>query len=226
VVTRIIEALRNSRVISFYIPTLDRELSKNLVGCETVLDLGCGPKSPLAKVRGLRRKFGVEAFGPYIETARLAQTHDEFAHAMIFDIDFPADSFDAVIMIDVLEHMTEEDGLRVLQLAEKWAAKKVIVNSPNGFIPQMALDGNDLQRHLSGWSHERMKGLGFRSRGLAGPKWLRQEVQSDTMGDDLLSSIRWEPKLFWFSVATLFQPIVYRLPKFAFSLMSVKNVER
>jgi len=114
--------------------------------------------------------------------------------------------------------------LNALRLAEKWASKKVIINSPNGFIPQKSLDGNPLQEHKSGWSFDRMKELGYNSRGLAGPKWMRQEVASDTMGDDLLTSIRFRPKIVWFIIATLLQPIVYRFPRFAFSLMSVMDV--
>jgi SAM-dependent methyltransferase len=204
------------------IPTLDTELDHNLRDCSTVLDLGCGPNSPVGVLKYLTTRVGVEPFGPYLELAKSRATHDQFHQKLITELDFEPASFDAVIMIDVIEHMTEEDGLNALRLAEKWARKKVIINSPNGFIPQKSLDGNPLQEHKSGWSFSRMKELGYVSRGLAGPKWLRQEVEAETMGEDLLTSIRFRPRLLWFFVATIFQPIVFRFPKFAFSLMSVK----
>ena len=35
---------------------------------------------------------------------------------------------------------------------EKVARKKVIVFTPNGFVPQRPYDGNPFQEHLSGWS--------------------------------------------------------------------------
>jgi len=224
VVVNIINFLRKSQTVGKIIPTLDTELDRNLRDCSTVLDLGCGPNSPLGALTHLSKRVGVEPFGPYLQSARNLGTHDEFHQKLITELDFEVRSFDAVIMIDVIEHMTEEDGLTALRLAEKWARKKVIINSPNGYIPQKSLDGNPLQEHKSGWSYSRMKDLGFVSRGLAGPKWLRHEVEAETMGDDLLTSIRFRPKIVWFIIATLLQPLVYRFPRFAFSLMSIMDV--
>ncbi len=223
VAVSLIDVLRKSSLIGKLIPTLDTELDRNLRDCSTVLDLGCGPNSPVGALKYLTMRVGVEPFEPYLELAKSRGTHDQFHQKLITELDFGVASFDAVIMIDVIEHMTEEDGLNALRLAEKWARKKVIINSPNGYIPQKSLDGNPLQEHKSGWSYSKMKELGYVSRGLAGPKWLRQEVEAETMGDDLLTSIRFRPKMFWFIVATIFQPIVFRYPKFAFSLMSVKS---
>ncbi len=225
VVMNIINFLRKSQTVGKIIPTLDTELDRNLRDCSTVLDLGCGPNSPVGALKHLTTRVGVEPFGPYFELAKSRNTHDQFHQKLITELDFEPRSFDAVIMIDVIEHMTEEDGLNALRLAEKWARKKVIINSPNGYISQKSLDGNPLQEHKSGWSFSKMKELGYISRGLAGPKWLRQEVEAETMGDDLLTSIRFRPKIFWFIVATLFQPIVFHYPKFAFSLMSVKSLD-
>jgi len=226
VVVIFVDLLRKSSAIGRLIPTLDTELGRNLRSCRTVLDLGCGPKSPLGALNHLEKRVGVEPFGPYLELAKASSTHDEFYQKLITDLDFEPESFDAVIMIDVIEHMTEEDGLVAMKLAENWARKKVIINSPNGFIAQKSLDGNPLQEHKSGWTYSRMKELGYHSRGLSGPKWLRQEVEAETMGDDLMTSIRFRPRFFWFVIATLLQPIVYRIPQFAFSLMSVKSLSR
>jgi SAM-dependent methyltransferase len=221
---QIIERLRKNEKFTTLIPTLDSELSRGLSGCLSVLDLGCGPSSPLGALKNLSKRVGVEPFGPYLELAKARGTHDEFHQKLITELDFEPNSFDAVIMIDVIEHMTEEDGLVAMKLAEKWARKKVVINSPNGFIAQKSLDGNPLQEHKSGWSYALMKELGYFSRGLAGPKWLRQEVEAETMGDDLLTSIRFRPRFFWFVIATMLQPVTYRIPKFAFSLMSVKSL--
>ncbi len=223
-VVNLIDFLRKSSIIGKLIPTLDTELGRNLRNCQSVLDLGCGPNSPLGALKAVPRRVGVEPFGPYLELAKARGTHDEFHQKLITELEFEPNLFDAVIMIDVIEHMTEEDGLVAMKLAEKWARKKVVINSPNGFIAQKSLDGNPLQEHKSGWSYARMRELGYVSRGLAGPKWLRQEVEAETMGDDLMTSIRFKPKFFWFVVATLLQPVTYRIPKFAFSLMSVKSL--
>jgi SAM-dependent methyltransferase len=222
----LINKLHKSNFLGAVIHTLDYCLQRELSDCESVLDLGCGPSSPLQHCRNVKYSLGVEAFSPYLEESKKKKIHTEYSDKKIEDLDFPENSFDAVIMIEVLEHLPEEAGLEILKKAEKWAKKKVVVSSPNGFVAQKAVDGNELQKHLSGWDCEKMKKLGFVSNGLAGLKFLRQEVQNDTMGDDLMTSIKFKPKFFWFGIATLSQILVYYIPFLAFELFSVKNVEK
>lgn len=205
-------------------PTLISCLREELRDCETVLDLGCGPNSPIKHCKGVRYSVGVEVFKPYLLESKKRKIHSKYLNKKIENLSFPDNSFDAVVMIEVLEHLPEETGLAVLEKAEKWARKKVIVSSPNGFVNQKAVDGNKYQKHLSGWSLQRMRGLGYESRGLAGLKFLRQEVQNDTMGDDLLTSIRFRPKFFWFIVAALSQIFTYYFPALAFELFSYKKL--
>ena len=149
VVENLIEALRSSKLVTKVIPTLDSELHKELLDCYSILDLGCGPKSPIRAINWATKRVGVEAFEPYAAIAESSGTHDEIVRSMIQDLDFADGSFDAVTLIDVIEHMPEDVGSQVIELAKKWARKKVIISSPNGFIKQEALDGNELQKHLS-----------------------------------------------------------------------------
>ena len=221
VIAKIIETVRASRLVTAVVPTLDSELAKSLRDCDSVLDLGCGPKSPVRNITWMSRRVGVEAFHPYVETARLNQTHDEIWDTSILGLDIEENSFDAVTLIDVIEHMTREDAQKTITLAKFIARKKVVINSPNGFIAQEALDGNELQKHLSGWVLPDMKALNFEVRGLAGLKVLRREVDNGSMGDDLLTTIRFRPRFLWFIVSTLSQPMTYLIPRFAFSLFSV-----
>jgi SAM-dependent methyltransferase len=217
-----IRRLYRSKPIAHLFHTLSYCLDRELSDCETVLDLGCGPNSPIQHCRNLRHTVGVEPFKPYYERALAGRTHSELINAAVQDVDFPPKSFDAVVIIGVIEHMREQDALRTMELAEGWARKKVIVTSPNGYVAQRAVDGNPLQEHLSGWPLASMRRLGFRTRGLAGLKFLRQETDSDTMGDDLLVTIRLRPKPLWFVVAALSQIVTYYVPALAFDLFSVK----
>lgn len=198
-------------------------LQRELADCQTVLDLGCGPQSPVAQCRDLRYSVGIEAFEPYYELAKQRKTHTELLCKRIEDLQFEPGSFDAVVMIEVIEHLAESDAKNVLALAERWARKKVIVTSPNGFVAQKAVDDNPLQVHLSGWELSKMRRMGFRSHGLLGLKWLRQEVHSDTMADDLFATIRLQPRPFWFAIASLSQIVTYYVPQLAFGLFSVKE---
>lgn len=219
-----ISKLYSSKFLERLFHTLGYCLQKELEGCESVLDLGCGPSSPLQHCRGVKYSVGVEPFGPYLEESKKLGIHSEYLDKRIEDLDFPEGSFDAVLMIEVLEHLPKEVGLDVLKKCQRWAKKKVIISSPNGFLAQKELDHNSLQKHLSGWDYRAMRGRGFKCRGLAGLKFLRQENQEETMGDNLLSSIRFRPRFFWFVVATLSQLLTYYLPQLAFGLFSVKEV--
>ena len=85
------------------------------------------------------------------------------------------------------------------------------------------MNNNPMQVHLSEWDIPKIKFLGFnRFKGLAGLKYLRAEIDHDTMGDDLFISIKYKPKFFWFIIATLSQILTYRLPNLAFGLFCVK----
>lgn len=220
-----VSKLYSSKPLERLFHTLGYCLQRELQDCESVLDLGCGPSSPLQRCRGVKYSVGVEPFRPYLEKSKKLGIHSEYLDKRIEDLSFPDDSFDAVIMIEVLEHLPRNVGLEALKKCQQWARKKVIISLPNGFVAQKELDNNPLQKHLSGWDYQTLRGLGFECRGLAGLKFLRQENQDETMGDNLMSSIRFRPKFFWFVVATLSQLITYHVPQLAFGLFSVKEVE-
>lgn len=220
----IIHILYHNPILSRLFPTVVHCLRKELDNCRTVLDLGCGPDSPLQYCRNVSFSIGVEAFQPYITKSNAKNIHHKYLYGKVEDLSFPKNSFDAVIMIELLEHLPVEAGILLLEKAEKWAAEKVIVTTPNGFLPQNILDGNELQRHLSGWTTDDFKTIGFTVHGLSGLKILRQESREETMGDNVLGSIRFFPKFLWMAIATLSQMVVYRLPELAFELFSVKKV--
>ena len=219
---KLISKLYHNPVVSFIFPTVVYCLKRELADCETVLDLGCGPSSPIQHCKNIRYSVGVEAYEPYLEKSKKSKIHSKYIQKKIENLDFPAESFDAVILIEVLEHLSPAIGRKIIKSANKWAKKKVIITSPNGFINQKEIDNNPWQKHLSGWDYKKMKSMGFKVKGLAGFKFLRQEAQNDTMGDDLMSSIRFRPRVFWFLIASLSQCLVYRLPRLAFELFSVR----
>jgi len=221
--TKLIRRLYHSPLANIF-PTSVRRLQSDLLDCGSVLDLGCGPSSPLEYVKNIKHSVGVEAYEPYVERSRAKRIHSEYVVKNILDLDYQEGAFDAVILIGVLEHVDRELGNKVLELCAKWARKKVIVTTPNGFIPQKSLDGNPLQMHLSGWKVDDFKKLGYTVRGLCGLKLLRQEVDSDGMGDDLLVTMRFRPRFFWFAVSVLTVPVCFFLPRLSFDLYCVKRV--
>jgi len=223
-VKNIINKIYYSRFFSSVFHTTVYCLKKELGDCEKVLDLGCGPSSPLQYCKSVKYSVGVEAFGPYLEESEKRKIHTEYLGRKIEEVDFPEKSFDAVILIEVLEHLSEEVGYTMLKKADKWAKKKVIVSTPNGFLSQRERDGNPLQKHLSGWDKKNLEKLGFKCQGLAGLKILHSEYPKEKTEDDFTASIRFRPRLFWFFIATLSQLITYPFPEFAFEIFCVRNL--
>ncbi|MDD5044242.1 MAG: class I SAM-dependent methyltransferase [Candidatus Omnitrophica bacterium] len=219
-----ITKIYHNKLVGKVFHTLNYCLQNELKDCHSVLDLGCGPYSPLQHCKNVEYSVGVEAFGPYFEESKKNKIHSEYIFADLQKLDFEEKRFDAVIMIEVLEHLSEKEGLAMLEKAQRWAKKKIVVTSPNGFIAQKEVDNNPLQKHLSGWDYQKMRKLGFNIHGLAGLRCLRREVQNDTMDDDLMTSIRFQPRPLWFLLAALSQTVTYFMPQAAFELFSVKRM--
>jgi len=221
--TNLIKLLYHNKFFSRVFHTVLNEIQHELADCHSVLDLGCGPSSPLEYCANVRYSVGVEPFSEYIQISKRKQIHSRYINRKIQELDFKEKSFDAVIMIEVLEHLDKNTGDKLLKKIEKWAKKKVIVTTPNGFVAQKSLDSNPLQQHLSGWTAQEMRNRGYSVKGLAGLITLRQELPTDTIGDDLTASIKYQPRLFWFIVATLSQTIIYHFPQLAFEMFCVKK---
>lgn len=222
---KIIYKIYHNRFFAWLFPTTIFCLRKNLKDCESVLDLGCGPSSPLQYCENVKYSVGVEAFGPYFEESKKRKIHSEYIQKRVEDVDFPEKNFDAVIMIELIEHLPKQAGFEMLEKAGKWAKKRVIVSTPNGFLPQREKDNNLLQKHLSGWDLDEIRKLNFKCYGLSGFKSLRQEAPEEIEENDFMASIKKEPRFFWFIVATLSQALTYHFPKYAFEIFCVKKIK-
>lgn len=190
-----------------------RYLIKELQGCNVVLDLGCGWNSPIRGIP-LSYSLGVEIFKNYILESQQKNIHSDYIIADINKIQFNENSFDVVLILDVIEHLTKEDGILLLEKSARWAKKKVIVFTPNGYVLQKKYDSNILQEHLSGWSVDDLSNLGFKVKGVNG--WIKLRGHK--------AIPRYKPMIFWVLISDLTQIITYHLPKIAFQLFAVKTL--
>lgn len=69
-------------------------------------------------------------------------------------------SIDSVYLIDVIEHLNKEDGIRLLKMTERVVRNQIILFTPLGFVKQevsedgkdaWGLGGAEYQEHKSGW---------------------------------------------------------------------------
>ncbi len=222
----LINSLYHNPVIARIFHTSVYCLQRELRGMEKVLDLGCGPDSPLKHCR-ISYSVGVEGYPAYAQASREKGIHQEYVVKDLREVEFPDRSFDAVVMVEVIEHLEAAEGQALLKKAERWAKRKVIVTTPNGFVAQQDKSGNPLQQHKSGWTAAGMRALGYRCYGMAGYKFLRKENDAPVMEDAeaIFATIRWRPKLFWMAVSELTQAFAYYQAPCAFGLFCVKTLE-
>lgn len=78
---------------------------------------------------------------------------------------FTAKSFDLVIAIDIIEHLEKGEAITMIKKCESIARKAVILETPEGFIPQnldiTGYEGHEYQTHKSGWTKEELEKLGY-----------------------------------------------------------------
>lgn len=109
-----------------------------LKGIESIIDLGCGDLWFTASLPGVIRHIGIDIWP---EQLRLAEERRPVigwepieADALAFLKSCGVGLVDAVLAIDIIEHLTEEEGLALLDEMPRVAKKLVICWSPLGFL--------------------------------------------------------------------------------------------
>lgn len=196
------------------VPSLENLLSRELEDCRTVLDLGCGNDSPIQHF-GMDYSIGVDVFEPYLRESKSKSKsiHDDYVKAILTQVNFKSNSFDAILLLFALEHMEKEGGRELLVKMKRWATKKIILATPNGYIRQEAIDNNPFMEHRSGWTVEELEKIGFKVYGLYG--WKK-------VGNKLIGN---EDSFLWRGLADLTQITAYFYPRKAFQLFAVHNVK-
>jgi len=203
------------KIIDFADSHYYQTLTKTLIGCKSVLDVGCGSWSPLARVKKTFSSEGIDIHQPSLNQIKRLKIHDRYRLGDVTRLAnfYQPKSFDAVVCLDLIEHLEKPAGEKLLRAMETIARRKVILLTPNGFTGQDPLKGNPHQVHRAGWRVADFRNRDYQVYGMRGAKFIRGGC----------ATIRFKPWFLWGLLATLSQPLVYFFPNLAYQLLAVKR---
>jgi len=187
--------------------------------CDSLLDVGCGSDSPVQVFsQSLRLTVGVDAHQPSLDRARAKGIHHRYECLELNELSerFSPQTFDAVVALDVIEHLDAPAGLLLLESLELIARKKVIVFTPNGFLAQGVQDENPWQIHRSSWHVRDFDERGYRVLGINGLRCLRTERAAHRLWPSRLGDL----------ACRATQLVTIHRPELAFQLLAIRDVAR
>lgn len=137
-------------------------------GYSRYLDIGCGGGhygKILKSLSSLLIVDGVEIFPEYIEKYNLRYVYDFIVVGDIREPGYPIDSYDVIIMGDVLEHMTKNDAVTVIERLKTkcrfiWCALPMKFDRPwsTGYAQhECEYEENISEQHLHDWTVDELK---------------------------------------------------------------------
>lgn len=140
------------------------KMRKYIVRSEIVIDIGCGIRPETFFEPSVH--ICIEPFDQYRKVIKPYFPNN--SNVIFIKTDalngikgFDDDSVDTVFVMDVIEHLTKKDGLKLIKEADRVARKQVVIFTPLGFYPMFykktgdkdawGLGGTDVQEHQSGW---------------------------------------------------------------------------
>jgi len=142
-----------------------------------ILDVGCGFgkwgylcmanywETKVSTPSTIPEIMGIDGFMPNVEMARRNGCYTQVSHAIIPPLPFKNRSFDTVLMIEVIEHLQGNEALKLIEEAKRITRNQVIISTPNFPSIRQAHETitgfNELEAHISYWSRDRLRELGF-----------------------------------------------------------------
>ena len=136
------------------------EWCKNLEGINKIIDIGVGSGTYAKMFRKLRlfpdsTLIGIEAWEPYIKEYSLNERYHTIINEDVRKVDFSKiGQVDLVVMGDVLEHITKEEAVALVNVLSQFT-RYAIISIPIIHYPQDEYEGNPYEIHVKDdWSHK------------------------------------------------------------------------
>jgi len=103
-----------------------------------------------------RQIDGIEAFEPYLTPVHKFIYNNVFIGNALDILPSLKDEYDLILMIDVFEHFTFEDGMKLLGECRK-KGRNILISVPIAMSPQESVYGNEFEMHKYAWKQEDFK---------------------------------------------------------------------
>jgi hypothetical protein len=144
-------------------------LGNSMLETSLVVDLGSGVRPNF--FLGQDVTICVELFQDYLEHLKNSSTNNNVIlvkeDVLSFLLRQPSRSIETIVVTDLIEHLSKEDGSKLIDEVKRVVTKQALIVTPRGFMPQHVGEGddddwgfigNELQNHISGWDIEDFQG--------------------------------------------------------------------
>jgi predicted TPR repeat methyltransferase len=131
-------------------------VTNNLESIDTILDIGPGLGTYYNLLSSLKQFnwSAVEAWEPYIIQFDLSRKYNTVYNQDIRKFDWDNKFYDLIIAGDILEHMTKEEAITVVDHCLN-NGKTLIISIPIRHMEQDDLNGNPFEVHVKpDWTHQ------------------------------------------------------------------------
>lgn len=142
-------------------------------GHKTVLDLGCGEGHIMRIIKSNNWEItGIDIHRPTVKKAKESGLYNEVIYGDLVKqcekLVKKKKKYDLVFCSQVIEHITKEEGDKILDLSEKLAKRRIYFGTPRGFMeqPEVFIGENPYQYHKSGWEIKEFTDRGYKVYGV------------------------------------------------------------
>jgi SAM-dependent methyltransferase len=171
----------------------------------TVLDLACGKGKwgflLKTSYREAEYVVGLDMWKPNLEVAK--KHYDGVVLANVTHLPFKDNSLEEGLACEVLEHLSKEDGNKMLNELERVVQKKIIVSTPHQMLEQDEIESNPYEIHKTAWSVGELRKLGYKVYG----------IQFSLFG-------RFSPRF----LRILLSPLAIAFPRHSYIMIGVKKL--
>jgi len=162
-------------------PALPHILNAIPKNTKLLVDIGCGRGIIGALCRIYRepeRLVGLDVYEPYLEFCKHFRFYDELICQNLerLPLPFKDKEFDVATCIEVIEHVSRDNGEKLLDEIER-IAKCAIITTPNCFFEQAEFDHNQHQKHRSFWTVRDFRKRKYTVFGIGGMKVFGRTVR-------------------------------------------------